>query len=514
MIFVSLNKKLNNKVLLLILDGWGISSNKKVSAPDIAKTPNYNFLKDKNPNNYLITHGEQVGLPIGQMGNSEVGHMNIGSGRIVRQDLLRIDESIENGQFHKMKEFKEIISHTKNKSSNIHLVGLISDGGVHSHINHLKEIIISLKEVKENIFIHGFTDGRDVNPKSGVKFIDSIEKFCKKNGGILATIIGRYFSMDRDNRWERVKKAYDLIYNGVGKKTTSFCDELEESYRNNITDEFIEPIIKTDNNGSIIHRFNQEDIIIFFNYRSDRGRQLTSVLCEKDFIESGMKSITKNFYTLTNYDETFRVAKPIFKKDILKNTLGEVLSKNGISQLRIAETEKYPHVTYFFNGGLEESFLGEERILCPSPKVSTYDLKPEMSAKEVTQNAITEIKKNKFGFICLNFANPDMVGHTGNFKAAVEACESVDKSLGKIVDVANLNDYVTIIIADHGNCEIMINSDGSENTSHSVNPVPIIIVNSNSDNINNGILADIAPTVLDIMGVQKPDEMSGKSLIN
>ena len=275
------------KVLLLILDGWGISSNKKVSAPDIAKTPNYNFLKDKNPNNYLITHGEQVGLPIGQMGNSEVGHMNIGSGRIVLQDLLRIDESIENGQFHKMKEFKEIISHTKNRSSNIHLVGLISDGGVHSHINHLKEIIISLKEVKENIFIHGFTDGRDVNPRSGLKFIDSIEKFCKKNGGILATIIGRYFSMDRDNRWERVKKAYDLIYNGIGKKTTSFCDELEESYRNNITDEFIEPIIKTDNNGSIIHRFNQEDIIIFFNYRSDRGRQLTSVLCEKDIIDSG-----------------------------------------------------------------------------------------------------------------------------------------------------------------------------------------------------------------------------------
>ena len=513
MIFVSLNKKLNNKVLLLILDGWGISSDKKVSAPDIAKTPNYNFLKDKNPNNYLITHGEQVGLPVGQMGNSEVGHINIGSGRIVLQDLLRIDESIENGQFHKMKEFKEIISHTKNKSSNIHLVGLISDGGVHSHINHLKEIIISLKEVKENIFIHGFTDGRDVNPRSGVKFIDSIEKFCKKNGGILATIIGRYFSMDRDNRWERVKKAYDLIYNGVGKKTTSFCNELEESYRNNITDEFIEPTIKTDNNGSIIHRFNQEDVIIFFNYRSDRGRQLTSVLCERDFIDSGMKSITKNFYTLTNYDETFKVAKPIFKKNILKNTLGEVLSKNGISQLRIAETEKYPHVTYFFNGGLEESFSGEERILCPSPKVATYDLKPEMSAEDVTKNVIIEMKKNKFGFICLNFANPDMVGHTGNFKAAVKACESVDKHLGEIVDTASINDYVTIIIADHGNCEKMLNNDGSENTSHTINPVPVIIVNSDRNNLDNGILADVAPTILNIMGIQKPNEMNGKSLI-
>ena len=298
------------------------------------------------------------------------------------------------------------------------------------------------------------------------------------------------------------------------KKTNNICDEIRESYKNNITDEFINPIIKTDIKGENIHRFNNDDIVIFFNYRSDRGRQLTSAMCEKDLIDFGMKSVTKNFYTLTNYDDTFKVVKPIFKKNILKNTLGEILSKNEILQLRIAETEKYPHVTYFFNGGIEESFLGEERILCPSPKVATYDLKPEMSAKEVTQNVITEIKKNKFGFICLNFANPDMVGHTGNLKAAVEACESVDKSLGKIVDVANLNDYVTIIIADHGNCEIMINSDGTENTSHTVNPVPIIIVNSNSNKINNGILADIAPTVLDIMGVQKPDEMTGKSLIN
>ena len=513
MIFVSLNKKLNNKVLLLILDGWGISSDEKVSAPDIAKTPNYNFLKDKNPNSYLITHGEQVGLPIGQMGNSEVGHMNIGSGRIVLQDLLRIDESIKNGQFHKMKEFQEIISYTKNKSSNIHLVGLISDGGVHSHINHLKEIIISLKEVKENIFIHGFTDGRDVDPRSGIKFIDSIEKFCERNGGKLATVIGRYFSMDRDNRWERVKKAYDLICNGVGKKTISFYDEINESYNNNITDEFIKPIIKTDVNGNSIHRFNQDDIIIFFNYRSDRGRQLTSTLCEKDFSDAGMKSVTKNFYTLTNYDETFTVAKPIFKKNVLKNTLGEVLSKNGIPQLRIAETEKYPHVTYFFNGGLEESFTGEERILCPSPKVATYDLKPEMSAEEVSKNVIIEIKKNKFGFVCLNFANPDMVGHTGNFEAAVEACEFVDKQLGEIVKTANINNYVTIIVADHGNCEKMINNDGSMNTSHTTNPVPIIIVNSGNNNINNGILADIAPTILDIMGIHKPNEMNGKSLI-
>jgi len=513
MIFVSLNKKLNNKVLLLILDGWGIASDMKASAPDIANTPNYDLLEDKYPSNYLITHGDKVGLPVGQMGNSEVGHMNIGSGRIVLQDLLRINESIDKGKFHKMKEFQEIISQTKSNSSNIHLIGLISDGGVHSHINHLKEIIISLNEVKEKIFIHGFTDGRDVDPRSGIKFIDSIEKFCEKNGGKLATIIGRYFSMDRDNRWERVRKSYDLICNGIGKKTNNFCEEIEKSYKNNITDEFINAIIKTDTNGEVIHKFNQDDTIIFFNYRSDRGRQLTSALSEKDFIDFEMKSVTKNFYTLTNYDDTFTVAKPIFKKNILKNTLGEVLSKNEILQLRIAETEKYPHVTYFFNGGLEEAFSGEERILCPSPKVATYDLKPEMSAEEVTKNVITEIKKGKFGFICLNYANPDMVGHTGNFKAAVEACESVDKSLGEIVEMATTNNYKTIIIADHGNCEKMINADGSENTSHTINPVPIIVVNSDKHNITNGILADIAPTILDIMGIQKPNEMNGKSLI-
>ena len=513
MIFVSLNKKLNNKVLLLILDGWGISSDKKVSAPDIAKTPNYNFLKHKNPNNYLITHGEQVGLPVGQMGNSEVGHMNIGSGRIVLQDLLRIDESIKNGQFHKMKEFQEIISYTKNKSSNIHLVGLISDGGVHSHINHLKEIIISLKEVKENIFIHGFTDGRDVDPRSGVKFIDSIEKFCERNGGKLATVIGRYFSMDRDNRWERVKKAYDLICNGVGKKTISFCDEINESYKNNITDEFIKPIIKTDVNGNSIHRFNQDDIIIFFNYRSDRGRQLTSTLCEKDFSDAGMKSVTKNFYTLTNYDETFTVAKPIFKKNVLKNTLGEVLSKNGIPQLRIAETEKYPHVTYFFNGGLEESFTGEERILCPSPKVATYDLKPEMNAEEVSKNVIIEIKKNKFGFVCLNFANPDMVGHTGVQNAIINACETVDNCLKKVVNSLMELDYSVIIIADHGNADKLKNKDGSPHTAHTLNMVPVIVLDQNVKVVQNGKLADIAPSILKLMEIEKPKEMSGESII-
>ncbi len=513
MIFVYLNKKLYKKVLLLILDGWGIANNKEVSAPDKANTPNYNNLLKEYPSNYLITHGEKVGLPIGQMGNSEVGHMNIGSGRIVLQDLLKINESIETGEFHNKEQFEEIISYSKKNSSNIHLVGLVSDGGVHSHIDHLKEIIVSLSDVKEKIFIHAFTDGRDVDPKSGINYIETSETFCKEKGGNLATVIGRYFSMDRDNRWERIYKAYDLICNGNGKKTKNFINELKDSYSKNITDEFIEPIIKTDKNGNTVHQLKQNDTIIFFNYRSDRGRQLTSVLCEKNKSELGMKSVINNFYTLTEYDESFKIAKPIFKNKKLKNTLGEVISKNNISQLRIAETEKYPHVTFFFNGGYEEPFKKEERILCPSPKVATYDLKPEMSAGDVSENVITEIKKEKYGFICLNFANPDMVGHTGDFKAAIKACESVDKYLGEIVKIANQYNYTSIIIADHGNCEKMMNSDGSQNTSHTINPVPIIIVNSASKEIENGILADIAPTILDIIGIKKPKEMNGKTLL-
>jgi 2,3-bisphosphoglycerate-independent phosphoglycerate mutase len=504
---------MNKKVILLILDGWGITQDPKVSAIFNAKTPYINSLYDQYPSSELRTDGHHVGLPEGQMGNSEVGHMNIGSGRIVLQDLLKINESIETGEFHNKEQFEEIISYSKKNSSNIHLVGLVSDGGVHSHIDHLKEIIVSLSDVKEKIFIHAFTDGRDVDPKSGINYIETLETFCKEKGGNLATVIGRYFSMDRDNRWERIYKAYDLICNGNGKKTKNFINELKDSYSKNITDEFIEPIIKTDKNGNTVHQLKQNDTIIFFNYRSDRGRQLTSVLCEKNKSELGMKSVINNFYTLTEYDESFKIAKPIFKNKKLKNTLGEVISKNNISQLRIAETEKYPHVTFFFNGGYEEPFKKEERILCPSPKVATYDLKPEMSAGDVSENVITEIKKEKYGFICLNFANPDMVGHTGDFKAAIKACESVDKYLGEIVKIANQYNYTSIIIADHGNCEKMMNSDGSQNTSHTINPVPIIIVNSDSKEIENGILADIAPTILDIIGIKKPKEMNGKSLL-
>ena len=343
MIFVSLNKKLNKKVLLLILDGWGIADNKDESAPDKADTPNFNSLIENYPNNFLITHGEKVGLPKGQMGNSEVGHMNIGSGRIVLQDLLKINNSIKEGEFRNKSHFNDIINYTKKNSSNVHLMGLVSEGGVHSHIDHLKEIILTLSEIKNNIYIHAFTDGRDVDPKSGIDCIKSIKTFCKKNGGKLATIIGRYYSMDRDNRWDRVKKAYDLISNSVGTKSTNLINDINNSYLKGVTDEFIEPLLKVDSDRNPIHQLNSNDTVIFFNYRNDRGRQLTSALCEKDYLDHGMTKSVSNLYTLTNYDENFKIAKAIFENKVLKNTLGEVISKNNFNQLRIAETEKYPH---------------------------------------------------------------------------------------------------------------------------------------------------------------------------
>ncbi|MEK9756017.1 MAG: 2,3-bisphosphoglycerate-independent phosphoglycerate mutase [Bacteroidota bacterium] len=504
---------MNKKVLLIILDGWGIAEDKEASAPDKAKVPNFNNLLKNNPNNFLITHGEKVGLPDGQMGNSEVGHLNIGSGRIVLQDLLKIDESIKKEEFKSKKEFKEIINYTKKNSSNIHLLGLLSDGGVHSHINHLKEIISTLSEVKEKVFIHAFTDGRDVDPNSGINFLKSIENFCGDKGARVATLIGRYYSMDRDNRWERIKKAYDLIVYGKGNKSKNLINSVEVSYSNGITDEFIEPIVKVNKDDIPIYDFNNRDTVIFFNYRTDRGRQLTKVLCEEDMKEYSMEKALDNLYTLTNYDDTFKYAKPIFKNSPLINTLGEVLSKNNLKQLRISETEKYPHVTFFFNGGYEIPFKGEERILCPSPKVATYDLKPEMSSEEVKKNVVNKINEENFDFICLNFANPDMVGHTGDFDAAIKACESVDHHLGEIIETATKKNYTSLIIADHGNCEKMINIDGSKNTSHTTNPVPIILVNSKRNKIRNGILADIAPTILDILNISKPKEMNGKSLI-
>lgn len=502
-----------NKTLLLILDGWGIPEDKSHSAPDIANTPNFDNLLDSYSSAQLLTHEENVGLPSGQMGNSEVGHINIGAGRIVLQDLLKINNSIESGEFSKKENFIDIINYIKKSKKNVHLIGLLSDGGVHSHISHLKEILYTLSPIKKNLFIHAFTDGRDVDPKSGINFINQIEEHTKKTGGSLASVIGRYYSMDRDHRWDRTKKAYDLLINNIGLKTQNIIETITDFYNNGITDEFIEPIVITDNNNNPISKIDDNDVIVFFNYRSDRGRQLTSLICEKNNNQLDLKPLNVKFYTLTNYDNSFENVISIFYNENLKNTLGEILSKNNKSQLRIAETEKYPHVTFFLNGGREKPFDKEKRVLYPSPKVATYDLKPEMSAFDVSQKAISEIINNSPDFICLNFANPDMVGHTGDIDAAIKACETIDGLLGPLINAANKLNYVSIIIADHGNCEKMKNEDGSPNTSHTTNPVPIILVDKNKRNVKNGILSDIAPTVLEILGIEKPLEMTANSLI-
>ena len=502
-----------NKTLLLILDGWGIPEDKSHSAPDIANTPNFDNLLDSYSSAQLLTHEENVGLPSGQMGNSEVGHINIGAGRIVLQDLLKINNSIESGEFSKKENFIDIINYIKKSKKNVHLIGLLSDGGVHSHISHLKEILYTLSPIKKNLFIHAFTDGRDVDPKSGINFINQIEEHTKKTGGSLASVIGRYYSMDRDHRWDRTKKAYDLLINNIGLKTQNIIETITDFYNNGITDEFIEPVVITDNNNNPISKIDDNDVIVFFNYRSDRGRQLTSLICEKNNNQLDLKPLNVKFYTLTNYDNSFENVISIFYNENLKNTLGEILSKNNKSQLRIAETEKYPHVTFFLNGGREKPFDKEKRVICSSPKVATYDLKPEMSAFDVSQKAISEIINNSPDFICLNFANPDMVGHTGDIDAAIKACETIDGLLGPLINAANKLNYVSIIIADHGNCEKMKNEDGSPNTSHTTNPVPIILVDKNKRNVKNGILSDIAPTVLEILGIEKPLEMTANSLI-
>ena len=500
--------------MLAILDGWGISKNPNVSAISSANTPFFDHLMNNYPNAELLTHGNNVGLPEGQMGNSEVGHMNLGAGRVVHQDLVKINISIADGSLKSNKILNDAVNYSIKEDKNIHLMGLLSDGGVHSHINHLKGLLnfISLKK-KSNVFLHAFTDGRDVDPKSGISFINEIQEYTKTSGGSIASVIGRYYSMDRDERWDRTKKAYDLLVNNKGLKTQNLIETISDFYNNGITDEFIEPIVITDKENNPISKVTDNDVIVFFNYRSDRGRQLTSLICEKNNNQFGLKPLDIKFYTLTNYDNSFDNVTPIFYNENLKNTIGEVLSKNNKSQLRIAETEKYPHVTFFLNGGREDPFDKEKRILCPSPKVATYDLKPEMSALEVSEKAISEIINNSPDFICLNFANPDMVGHTGDMDAAIKACETIDKLLLPLINAANKLNYVSMIIADHGNCEKMKNKDGSPNTSHTTNPVPVILVDKNKRNIRNGILSDVAPTVLEILGIKKPIEMTGKSLI-
>ena len=496
----------------MILDGWGLGTKPSVSAIDKAKTPYIDSLYNKYPNSELITYGPGVGLPEGQMGNSEVGHMNLGAGRIVYQDYARINLDILNNNFQNLKNLKTPLNEIQKNKKKLHLIGLTSDGGVHSHIKHLEAILNITKEMHlSNVYVHAFTDGRDVDPKSGIEFIKRIEKSTENSGAKLASVIGRYYAMDRDKRWERTKKCYDLLVKGVGLQTSNFIDSVKESYRKNITDEFIEPLIKVDKNGKSNGLIENGDYVIFFNFRTDRGRQLTEVLTQSDIKD--MRKLDLNFITMTNYDESFKRVKNIYDKDNLDDTLGEILSKNNKTQIRIAETEKYPHVTFFFNGGREKPYKNEKRILCQSPKVATYDLKPEMSAFEITNSIIPEIEKREVDFICLNFANPDMVGHTGIMSAAIKACETVDNCSKEIIEKAKANDYSIMVIADHGNSDIMINDDNSPNTAHTINPVPFIMIDNDIKKISNGVLGDIAPTILELMNINKPQKMTGKSLI-
>lgn len=498
----------------MILDGWGINPDPSVSAIAKAHTPFIDSLYKKFPSSQLRTDGMNVGLPEGQMGNSEVGHMNLGAGRIVYQDLAKINLAIKSGTVKKEPVLLEAFHYAKKENKNVHFIGLVSDGGVHSHINHLKGLLDAGHEHGlENMFVHAFTDGRDVDPHSGKGFIEELLAHLEKTGGKLASVIGRYYAMDRDKRWERVKEAYDLLVNGKGNPNKSAVDAIARSYKEGITDEFIKPIVIVDNNDLPIARIEENDVVIFFNFRTDRGRQLTEVLTQKNHEDFKMKTLPLYFVTLTNYDDSFVGLKIIYDKENISDTLGEVLEKEGKSQIRIAETEKYPHVTFFFSGGREIPFEGEKRILCPSPKVATYDLKPEMSAFDIRDQIIPEIENRKAEFICLNFANPDMVGHTGVFEAAVKACETVDLCVKAIVEKAMENNYSTLILADHGNSDIMRNPDGTPNTAHTTNPVPLIVVDKEVKGVGNGILGDIAPTILDLMKIEKPEVMTGKSLI-
>jgi len=507
---------MHKKVLLMILDGWGIATNKEVSAIDHASTPFMDSLYEKYPHATLQASGLAVGLPEGQMGNSEVGHMNIGAGRVVYQDLVKINQAVADGSLTENHVLRDAYLEAADKNKAVHLIGLVSDGGVHSHISHLKGLISAASDAGvKNLFVHAFTDGRDTDPKSGLAFIKEIEDHLDQNNGKLASVTGRYYAMDRDNRWERVKFAYDAMVNGVGELTQDIDEAIAASYEKEVTDEFLNPIIHADENGQPLAKIKDGDTVISFNFRTDRGREITQALSQQDYHEFGMNKLDLDYITMTNYDESFKRIKVIYNKEDLTNTLGEVLEKAHKKQIRIAETEKYPHVTFFFSGGREAPFKGEKRILCPSPKVATYDLQPEMSAKDIAEGIIPELNEKEVDFVCLNFANPDMVGHTGVFEAAVKACETVDHYASDVVSAALENDYSTIIIADHGNPDMMINDDGSPNTAHTTNLVPFILVdNSFTGELKDGKLGDLAPTILSLMGLDIPHEMTGEILIS
>ncbi|WP_276165710.1 2,3-bisphosphoglycerate-independent phosphoglycerate mutase [Zobellia alginiliquefaciens] len=505
---------MNKKVILMILDGWGKSPNPKVSAIDNANTPFVDSLYKDYPNANLLTDGMNVGLPEGQMGNSEVGHMNLGAGRIVYQDLAKINLAVKENTLKDEKALREAFTYAKENNKPVHFLGLVSNGGVHSHINHIKGLIKAGNDSGvQNMYVHAFTDGRDVDPKSGKGFLTDLSDFASGKNTQLASVIGRYFAMDRDKRWERVKKAYDVMVNAEGEKTTDIGAKMQANYDNGVTDEFIEPIVMTDSSGNPVAKISEDDVVIFFNFRTDRGRELTEVLSQTDMHEQNMHKLKLYYVTLTNYDASYNGVHVVYDKANIEDTLGEVLERAHKKQIRIAETEKYPHVTFFFNGGREEPFDGEQRLLCPSPKVATYDLQPEMSAYEIKDAIIPELQKGEVDFVCLNFANPDMVGHTGVMEAAIKACEVVDECAKAVVTAGLDNGYTSIVIADHGNCDTMVNPDGSPNTAHTTNPVPLILVDKDIKAIKDGVLGDIAPTILKLLGVPQPELMTREALV-
>lgn len=505
----------NNKAILVIMDGWGLGKVKSSDAIQNAKTPFVSSLYSKYPNTTLTTCGELVGLPDGQMGNSEVGHLNLGAGRLVYQELQRINVAVRDGSFFKNEVLLNAIRYSKDNKKPLHLIGLVSDGGVHSHTNHLKAIITLCKQQGlQDVFVHAFTDGRDTDPKSGLGFVTDLQRHLAENTGKIASVSGRYYAMDRDKRWERVKLAYDALVNGVGEKATDALAAIQQSYSANVTDEFIKPTVILGANQQPLATIKDGDAVICFNFRTDRCREITEVLSQTDMPDFGMKKLSLNYTTMTEYDKTFKNVHVVFENDNLNNTLGEILANNGKKQIRIAETEKYPHVSFFFSGGRETPFEGERRIMIPSPKVATYDLKPEMSANEVTDAIVPEIEKESADFICLNFANADMVGHTGVFSAAVKAVETVDKCVERVVTAALEHGYTVFLTADHGNADYLINEDGTPNTAHTMNLVPLFIIDKHwKGSIKPGKLGDIAPTILTMMHLPIPAEMTGEVLI-
>lgn len=513
---------MSKKAILAILDGWGLGTNPEVSALDKANTPFIDSCYQKFPHTTLEASGLAVGLPAGQMGNSEVGHMNLGAGRVVYQNLVKLNMAVENGTLGQQQIIQDAFAYAKKENKKLHFIGLVSNGGVHSHINHLKGLLTAAQEfgLHENVFVHAFTDGRDCDPHSGLGFIEELQDHMATTVGQLATVTGRYYAMDRDKRWERVKLAYDAMVDGVGLQTTDALAAIKDSYDNNVTDEFLKPIIlvKTTETDNIVPvaKIIDDDVVICFNFRTDRGREITEVLTQKDFPDFFMRKLNLHYITLTNYDKTYQNVQVVFDEEVLKDTMGEILERNGKTQIRIAETEKYPHVTFFFSGGREEEFNGERRLLCPSPKdVPTYDLKPEMSAYDITNIIVPELENGTADFVCLNFANTDMVGHTGVFEAAVKAAETVDKCIEKVATAAYENGYTVFILADHGNSDVMINPDGTPNTQHSTNLVPFIVMDKDHIwNLKPGKLGDVAPTILKVMGVNIPEIMTGDILVS